>query len=101
MHYIIRDDFSDLSDLTTELKDYDAFICTLGTQRKHGKENFIKVDYEYPLIFAKLAKACNIPYYGLLTSQIAKSNSMFFYVKLKGQVEEACKELGLHCLAIF
>ena len=66
--YVIRDNFDDMTDLASQFQGYNLFICTLGTIAKHGKDNFIRVDYQYPLNFANLAKTCNIPYFGLMTS---------------------------------
>lgn len=99
--YVVRESFDDLMDLAAGLQHYNSFLCTLGTIQKHGKENFIKVDYQYPLNFATLAKNCNIPYFGLLTSTGANSKSMFFYMKTKGQVEDACRDLGLNSYFIY
>ena len=88
LKYIIRESYDDLTDLGETLKGYDAFLCTLGTRVNTGKENFIRVDYTYPLNFAKLAKKLEIPYYGLLTSASTNKNSWFLYLKTKGRVEE-------------
>ena len=54
--FVERENFDDLSDLASTLAGYDSFICTLGTRRKYGTDNFIKVDFQYPLNFANLAK---------------------------------------------
>ena len=67
---------------------YDVFVCTLGSRRKHGVDTFIKVDRDYPINFAVLAKDLNIPYYGLCTSEMANPDSMFLYMKTKGEAEE-------------
>lgn len=46
--------FDDLSSLADELENYDVFMCTLGSRTKMGEEEFRRVDYTYPLEFAKL-----------------------------------------------
>ena len=54
MEVIERQDFSDLTDLDDKLKGTQKFFCCLGSRVKMGKEEFIKVDYHYPLEFARL-----------------------------------------------
>ena len=99
--YIIKEDFDDLSTCAEDLRGYNGFICCLGTRRKYGEDNFIKVDYQYPLNFANLAKQLDIPYYGLLTSMGAKSSSVFLYMKTKGRVEEAVTSVGIKSLVLY
>jgi len=60
--------FDDMTPLETELAGYDSFICTLGTRVKMGEEVFKRVDYTYPLEFAKLSQKVGAKHYGLLTS---------------------------------
>lgn len=62
------ENFDDMSILEQELEGYDSFLCTLGSRTKMGKETFIRVDYTYPLEFAKIAKKVGARHYGLLTS---------------------------------
>ena len=50
---IQRPDFSSLNDLKSELDGYDAFFSTLGARTKDGKELFQKVEYDFPMSFAK------------------------------------------------
>ena len=51
---IQMDNFDDMSPLKESLAGYDALLCTLGTRVKVGKELFKKVDYHYPIEFAKV-----------------------------------------------
>ena len=71
------ENFDNLASLEEELKGYDSFLCTLGSRTKMGKEEFYKVDFTYPLEFAKLAQKVNAHHYGLLTSMGANSSSWF------------------------
>ena len=48
------DTFDDMSNIKDSIQGYDAMLCTLGTRVKVGKELFKKVDYEYPIEFAKV-----------------------------------------------
>ncbi len=100
LNIIRMESFDDMSSLKHQLEGYDAFICTLGTRTKYGTEIFTKVDYTYPLEFGKLGKELGIKYYGLLTSTGGKTNSIFLYMRIKGEVERDVKELNLPCLAV-
>ncbi len=88
------DSFENLASLKEELQGYHSLMCTLGTRTKVGEEEFKKVDFTYPLEFAKLGLECGAIHYGLLTSKGADHKSMFLYMRTKGQVEEECKKLG-------
>ena len=104
--YLIMENFDDLAEKLADnevsnLDGYDAFLCTLGTRVKVGKEQFIKVDYQYPIDFATYGRNHNIKYFGHLSSQGAKSSSCMLYMKTKGEVEEALQKLGLNHLSIY
>ena len=59
------------------------------------------MDYQYCLNFANLAKKLETPYFGILTSSGANSKSPFFYMKTKGEVEEAIAAVDLKSLHIY
>ncbi len=76
----------------------DAFLCCLGTRVKVGEEMFVKVDYTYPLEFAKLSTQLGAKHYGLLSSTGSDPNSWFLYMKTKGRAERdiiAANQKGL------
>ncbi len=81
----------------------DVLFSCLGTTRKAagGKEGQKKVDYHYQLEFAKAAKENNVPTYVLVSSVSASSSSAFFYMKIKGQLEEEVRALHFPKLIIF
>ena len=74
----------------------DAVFCCLGTTIKKAgtKELFKKVDFTYPLLFAKEAIKNNVQKYVLISSIGANSNSSNFYLNVKGQIEEELKKLN-------
>ncbi|EAR83683.1 oxidoreductase htatip protein, putative (macronuclear) [Tetrahymena thermophila SB210] len=78
-----------------------AIFCTLGAEQKDGKENFIKVDKEFPLLSADLAIQNNIPQYHIVTSQMSDKSSMFLYLKIKGEVEYELSQKGFQYLGIY
>lgn len=81
----------------------DHVYCCLGTTIKKAKtkEAFQKVDLEYPLLLAKLAKNHQASQFLVISSMGANAKSPVFYSKTKGQLEDRLKELGLNGLKIF
>ena len=78
------------------------FIC-LGTTIKTAgsKENFKKVDINYCLSIAKKAKEAGAETLSLISSIGANSSSKNFYLKTKGELEEAVQQLGFLRVNIF
>lgn len=95
------ENFDDLSILQTELDGYTSFLCTLGTLTKYGEELFRKVDYEYPLSFAKIAQRLSAMHFGLLSSKGAKATSCFLYMKTKGEIENEISKLHIYTYDIY
>ena len=54
---------------------YDAFICTLGANNIKEIKLMKKVEYEYPLLFANLAKELKVPSYVLLSCSCSNIKS--------------------------
>lgn len=81
----------------------DVLFSCLGTTLKAAgsKEAQYKIDYGYQLAFADAAKKNNIPVLALVSSSGADANSPFFYMKMKGELEEAVKKLHFKKLLIF
>ena len=79
-----------------------VFIC-LGTTIKTAgsKENFRKVDIDYCLSIARKAKESGAETLSLVSSIGANSSSKNFYLKTKGELEEAVQELGFLTVNIF
>jgi len=64
-------------------------------------QDFRKVDYEYPEEAAKLAKENGAEKFLIVSSMGADPKSLFFYSRVKGDVEEALISLNLPSLHIF
>ena len=79
-----------------------VFIC-LGTTIKTAgsKENFRKVDIDYCLSIAKKAQKSGAETLSLISSIGANSSSKNFYLKTKGELEEAIQDLGFSTVNIF
>ena len=79
-----------------------VFIC-LGTTIKiaKSKENFKKVDLDYPLVIAQKALDSGAKKLTLISSVGADSQSKNFYLRIKGELEDAILELGFESINIF
>jgi len=80
------------------------YYCCIGTtmDQAKSKELFYRVDFTYPLELAKMAmNDPNFDQFHLVSSYGANSQSGLFYNSVKGQTEDAIKELNLKKLHIF
>lgn len=80
----------------------DAVVSTLGTtMRKAGsRERFRAVDRDIPLSVARRSHARGAEHFVLVSSIGASPNSMFFYNRVKGELEEAIGQIGFERLTI-
>lgn len=71
----------------------DVFVCLGTTMKKAGsKEAFLKVDFEMVVEIAKQSKAAGVKHFIVVSSLGANPSSNNFYLKTKGQMEEAVKQ---------
>lgn len=79
-----------------------AFSC-LGTTLKSAgsKENQKVIDYDYQFNFAKAARENNVQDYILVSAYGASPDSKIFYSRIKGELEEAVKNLKFEKTTIF
>lgn len=82
--------------------DAHVLFCCIGTTIKKAgsKEEFRKVDFDIPLKLAEQCAHYNIDFH-LMSSIGAKADSGTFYLKTKGEIEEALKHVGLNTLYIY
>jgi uncharacterized protein YbjT (DUF2867 family) len=80
----------------------DAVICTLGTTMAlaGSREAFRRVDHDYPLAVARLARAAGTRAFALTTALGANAGSRVFYNRVKGEVEAAIAALGYPSLTL-
>lgn len=96
---------SDLSELLLK-KDQlkgDCYYCCLGTTIKTAgtKQNFRKVDFDAVLDFAKVAEYHQAKSFTLVSAMGANEASMFFYNRVKGEIEKAVCSLSIKAIYIF
>lgn len=100
---LILEDFGAMDTLKDQLNAEDVY-CLLGTTIKQAgsKEAFERIDLEYPLQLAKLAKTFpDFQQYLVVTAAGSNADSPLFYNRVKGQLEEQLRALDLPALKIF
>jgi uncharacterized protein YbjT (DUF2867 family) len=95
-------DFSRLNEYKDLVKG-DILFSALGTTKSDAgsKEKQYLVDYTYQYEFAKMASDNGVPHYSLISSLGANKHSLFFYLKIKGELEESVKLLQFNTIQIF
>ncbi|KQW27424.1 NAD-dependent dehydratase [Rhizobium sp. Root274] len=80
----------------------DAVICALGTTLKTAgsRERFHRVDHDYPVEIARLAKAHGARTFVLNSAKGADLSSLFFYSRVKGETERDVEALGFESTVI-
>lgn len=80
----------------------DDIFCCLGTTIKKAgsQEAFRKVDLEYPLKIASIAKINGAEKYLIVSSMGADSKSVFFYNRVKGEVQDKLASFNFDSLHI-
>ncbi|WP_020570180.1 NAD(P)H-binding protein [Neolewinella persica] len=78
-------------------------ICTLGVGEpsKISKEEFEKIDKLAVIDFAKACKVAGVQHFELLSSVGIDPTSSNYYLRMKGELVEALKELDFDRLSIF
>lgn len=82
----------------------DAVICCLGTTiGKEGgdQQKFIHVDKELVVGLGRWAKANGVPVMSVVSAIGADAGSRVFYNRVKGEMEQAMKALGIPTLHLF
>lgn len=80
----------------------DVLFSALGTTLKAagGKEAQYKVDVTYQLAFAQAAAENGVTAYVLISASGANAKSFFFYLRMKGELEDAVRTLPFTCTRI-
>ena len=97
-------DFTNLEELKLGVSGSDVIFCAIGTTKKkmNGDETeYRKIDFDIPVNAARLGLETGCDKFVLVSSLGANSKSTNFYLKLKGEVEDALARLTLSSLLIF
>jgi len=78
----------------------DAVVCALGTTMRvaGSQEAFRRVDHQYPLAVARLARQHGAPTFVLNSAMGADAASRIFYSRVKGEVERDLATMGFASL---
>jgi uncharacterized protein YbjT (DUF2867 family) len=87
----------------TYLPGHHIAICTLGLGQpsKFTKQEFVRVDRDSVLLFARSCKQAQVNHFELLSAVGSNSKSSSFYLRTKGQLEDALKTIGFDRLSLF
>jgi uncharacterized protein YbjT (DUF2867 family) len=95
-------DFDRLAEQAGAFQVDDVFCCLGTTIKKAGSQAaFRKVDYEYPVAMAQLAHQQDARQYLIVTAMGADARSRIFYNRVKGEVEQAVRSVGLPAVHVF
>lgn len=95
-------DFDHLSNHRDQIKCDDLFLCLGTTMKKAGsRDEFIRVDYTIPMILANIAYQNGAKQCLLVSSVGAQADSLIFYNKVKGQLEDDLKDINYWAIHIF
>ena len=78
-------------------------FCALGTtiRAAGSQEAFRRVDHDYPLALARRAAECGARQYLIVTSAGAGESKSNFYLRTKGEVEQAIGAIPFEAVHIF
>lgn len=105
LHEKLEEYVVDFDKLNEEYPDVvvDDIYCCMGTTIKKAKtqERMYQIDVDYPLTVAKIAKERGLQHVILVSSMGADIHSKFFYMRMKGELEEKLRLLDVPKLSIF
>lgn len=78
-----------------------VFSCLGTTIKQAGSQQaFRRVDYDIPLMIARAARGAGVPHFLLVSSVGASARARTFYLRVKGELEEAVAALGFRSVSI-
>ena len=96
-------DFDNAEAFKAAIAGSDVVFCTIGTTQKNVKGDkalYRKIDFDIPVNSANYCKETGCEKFIIVSSAGANSKSNSFYLRLKGEVEEAIKSTGLSAIHI-
>lgn len=82
---------------------HDAAVCTLGVGQpsEMTKAEFVHIDKDVVIAFATVCKQNGVRHFELLGAVGANSKSRAFYLRIKGELEDALVALNFERLSLF
>lgn len=94
-------DFERLPDVEVQLRADDVFCCLGTTIKKAGsKAKFHQVDFQYVVELARLAADQGAEQFLVVSALGASAKSRVFYNRVKGQMEQAVKQMPFRSVHI-
>ncbi|MCU0458105.1 MAG: NAD(P)H-binding protein [Bacteroidales bacterium] len=97
-------DFEDPAAFSAAINGSDAVFCAVGTTRKKVKGDmaaYRKTDHDIPVNAARHSLEAGCSHFSLVSSVGASAKSGNFYLRFKGEAEEAIAGIGLLSVAVF
>jgi uncharacterized protein YbjT (DUF2867 family) len=91
-------DFSDEEAFRSAVAGNDAVLCAVGTTRRKVKGDraaYRKVDHDIPVNAARFCEETGCQRFILVSSVGADSTSSNYYIRFKGEVEDAVKKMNI------
>ena len=93
-------DFNEIAENDIEFA-HEVFCCLGTTIKKAGtREQFEKVDFEYPMMIAALAKNRGIGHFIVISAMGANEKSLAYYSRVKGKLETELIKMDFPQLSI-
>lgn len=91
-----------ISDFQNEMSESTACVCAIGSTLKQAgtREGFYRIDHDLVLEIAKTSLNARIPHFLFVSAIGARLDSSNFYLKTKGEVENALIQLQFPRLTI-
>lgn len=96
-------DFNDYESLKLAIDGSNMVFCAIGTTQKNVKGDkalYRKIDFDIPVKAIRICKETGCEVFAIVSSVGANSQSNNFYLKLKGEVEDALAQSGLKSIHI-
>ena len=100
---VILVDFTDAAAFKNAIAGSDVVFCTIGTTQKKvkgNKELYKQIDVDIPVNAAHYCKETGCEKFIIVSAVGANSKSGNFYLRLKGEMENAVKSTGLNTIYI-
>jgi uncharacterized protein YbjT (DUF2867 family) len=97
-------DFADPEALREGVRGSGSVFCAIGTTNakvKGDKTAYRKVDFDIPVNAARFCAETDVPAFLLVSSVGADSRSGNFYLRLKGEAEDAVRAFDIPSISIF
>jgi uncharacterized protein YbjT (DUF2867 family) len=98
---LFQTNLEDIEQFSDDIKGDDLFCCLGTTIKKAGsKDDFRKVDLHFPVKIAEIASKNNVPNFLMISSIGADPDSSGFYLRTKGEAEQAVREYSFNKIVI-